>query len=65
MGSYLNKGATQRRRAASRSESILRLLDPEVENSSTNRASAMYVHYRYSLDSLGDIINRVSRVHLG
>jgi len=60
-GSYLNKGVPQRRRAASRSESILRLLDPEVENSPSNRASAMYVHYRYSRDSLGDIIDRDDR----
>lgn len=36
------------------------LLDPVAGSSSGKRASAVYMHYRYSLDSLGDIIDRVS-----
>ncbi len=61
--SYLNKSGRQsRHRAGSLSESILPLLDPEASHSSGKRTSAAYMHYRYSLDSLGDIIDRVSVV---
>jgi hypothetical protein len=58
-GAY--RGKHTRHRAGSRSESIQPLLDREAGNSSSgSRTSAAYVHYRYSLDSLGDIIDRVS-----
>jgi hypothetical protein len=64
--SYLNKGGKQSRHradAGSHSESVLPLLDPVAGNSSGKRASAVYMHYRYSLQSLGDIIDRVSIIH--
>jgi hypothetical protein len=62
--SYLNKGGKQsRHRASSHSESGLPLLDPVATSSSGKRASAAYIHYRYSLDSLGGIIDRVSTTH--
>lgn len=58
---YLNKSCKpSRHRANSHSESNIPLLDP---NSSGKRASAVYMHYRYSLDSLADIIDRVSTIH--
>ncbi|KAI9511732.1 hypothetical protein F5148DRAFT_974712, partial [Russula earlei] len=63
-GSYLNKGSGQRLRTTSRSESVVRLLSPELDNASGRRASAAYMHYRYSLDSLGDIIERDDRASL-
>lgn len=55
---YLNKQS--RHRANSHSESNIPLLDP---NSTGKGASAVYMHYRSSLVSLGDIIDRVSTVH--
>jgi hypothetical protein len=65
--SYLvNKdGKQSRHRASSHSHSrshseSMPLLDPVAGTSSGKRASAVYMHYRYSLDSLGDIIDRVS-----
>ena len=61
--SYLNKdGKQSRHRASSHSHSeSMPLLDPVVAGSSSGkRASAVYMHYRYSLNSLGDIIDRVS-----
>ena len=62
--SYLNKGGKRsRHRANSRSESILPLCNPEASQSSNKRTSAAYIHYKYSLDSLGGIIERVSIVH--
>jgi hypothetical protein len=36
------------------------LLGPVVGSSSGKRASAVYMHYRHSLNSLSDIIDRVS-----
>jgi hypothetical protein len=62
-GSYLNTdGKQSRHRASSHSHSeSMPLLDPPVVGSSSGkRASAVYMHYRYSLNSLGDIIDRVS-----
>lgn|SRR6266446_5157262 len=63
-GSYPNKNGKQsRHRASSHSQShseSMPLLDPVVGNSPGKRASAVYMHYRYSLNSLGDIIDRVS-----
>jgi hypothetical protein len=68
-GSYLvNKdGKQSRHRASSHSHShshshseSMPLLDPVAGSSSGKRASAVYMHYRYSLNSLGDIIDRVS-----
>ena len=63
-GSYLNKdGKRDRHRARSHSRShseSMPLLDPVAGSSSGKRASAVYMHYRYSLNSLGDIIDRVS-----
>ncbi|KAI0308072.1 hypothetical protein B0F90DRAFT_1813405 [Multifurca ochricompacta] len=60
--SYLGKNGRQNRhRASSRSESIQPLLD---QSSSGKRTSAVYVHYRYSLDSLSDIIDRDDRESL-
>ena len=57
--SYLNKGGkVKRHRAGSHSESIIPLLDSA--GSPGMHASAVYVHYRYSLDSLSEIIDRVS-----
>jgi hypothetical protein len=62
--SYLNKGGKQsRHRASSHSESVMPLLDPVASNSPGKRTSAVYMHYRYSLNSLGDIIDRVSTIH--
>ena len=63
-GPYLNKDGKQSRHRASshsraHSESIP-LLDPVAGSSSGMRASAVYMHYRYSLNSLSDIIDRVS-----
>ncbi|KAI0257279.1 hypothetical protein BJV78DRAFT_1161416 [Lactifluus subvellereus] len=57
---YLNKGSRQskHRREISQSESIRPLLDSEeAGNSSGKRASAVYMHYRSSLDSLSRIID--------
>lgn len=66
-GSYLNKDGKQRASSHSRvhSESIP-LLDPVAVagSSSGKRASAVYMHYRYSLDSLSDIIDRDDRESL-
>lgn len=63
--SYLSKGGEpSRHRANSHSESILPLLDSVAGNSSGKHASAVYVHYRYSLNSLGDIIDRVSTIQV-
>jgi hypothetical protein len=65
--SYLNKGGRQSRHragAGSHSESVLPLLDPVASNSSGKRASAVYMHYMYSLESLGDIIDRDDRESL-
>jgi hypothetical protein len=63
-GSYLNKDGKQSRyRASSHSRShseSMPLLDPVASSSSGKRASAVYMHYRYSLNSLSDIIDRVS-----
>ena len=57
--SYLNKGGkVKRHRAGSHSESMLPLLDSS--GSPGKLASAAYMHYRYSLDSLTEIIERVS-----
>lgn len=64
-GSYLSKDGKQSRHWASshshsHSESMP-LLDPMAGGSSSSmRASAVYMHYRYSLNSLSDIIDRVS-----
>ena len=59
--SYLNKGSkVKRHRSGSHSESIVPLLESEASGSPAKRASAVYVHYRYSLDSLSEIIDRVS-----
>jgi hypothetical protein len=69
--SYLNKDGKKqnqnRHRASSHSHShsessTMPLLDPVpvAGSSSGKRASAVYMHYRYSLNSLGDIIDRVS-----
>jgi hypothetical protein len=69
--SYLNRDdgtAKQSRHRASshshaHSESIPLLgpsPSPVAGSSSGKRASAVYIHYRYSLNSLSDIINRVS-----
>jgi hypothetical protein len=67
--SYLNKDGKQNRHRAishshTHSESSKPLLDPDpvpvAGSSSGKRASAVYMHYRYSLNSLGDIIDRVS-----
>jgi len=58
---YLSKGSRQsnHRREISQSESIRPLLDSaEAGNSSGKRASAVYMHYRCSLDSLSRIIDR-------
>ncbi|KAI9444940.1 hypothetical protein H4582DRAFT_865702 [Lactarius indigo] len=63
--SYLNKGGKLRRhRAGSHSESIIPLLDSEAHGSPGKRASAVYMHYRYSLDSLGELIDRDDRESL-
>jgi hypothetical protein len=63
-GSYLNKdGKQSRHRASSHSRAqseSMPLLDPVAGSSSGKRASAVYMHYRYSLNSLSDIIDRVS-----
>jgi hypothetical protein len=61
-GSYVNKdGKQSRHRASSHSHSeSMPLLDPVVGSSSGMRASTVYMHYRYSLNSLSDIIDRVS-----
>jgi hypothetical protein len=61
-GPYLSKdGKQSRHRASSHSHSeSMPLLDPVAGSSSGKRASAVYMHYRYSLNSLGDIIDRVS-----
>ena len=63
-GSYLNKDGKQNRyRASSHSRSqseSVPLLDPVAGSSSGKRASAVYMHYRSSLNSLSDIIDRVS-----
>ena len=63
-GSYLNKdGKQSRHRASSHSRALsesMPLLDPVASSSSGKRASAVYMHYRYSLNSLSDIIDRVS-----
>lgn len=61
--SYQKGGRQTRHRAGSHSESVLPLLGPEACNSSGKRTSAVYMHYRYSLDSLSDIIERVSTIH--
>jgi hypothetical protein len=59
--SYLNKGGTvKRHRAGSHSESIIPLLESEAPGSPGKRASPVYMHYRYSLNSLSEIIDRVS-----
>jgi hypothetical protein len=50
----------KRRRAGSHSESIIPLLESEAPGSPGNRASPVYMHYRYSLNSLSEIIDRVS-----
>jgi hypothetical protein len=61
--SYVNKGnKVNRHRAGSHSESIIPLLDPP--GSPGSRASAIYMHYRYSLDSLSEIIDRDDRESL-
>ncbi len=64
----LNKdGKQSRHRASSHSPShseSMPLLDPVASNSSGRRASTAYMHYRYSLNSLGDIIDRVSKKSL-
>ncbi|KAH9997802.1 hypothetical protein BJV74DRAFT_986859 [Russula compacta] len=63
--SYLNRGGRQsRHRAGSLSESTLPLLGPEASKLPGKRASSVYMHYRYSLDSLGDIIDRDDRESL-
>ncbi|KAF8506845.1 hypothetical protein F5888DRAFT_1798075 [Russula emetica] len=70
--SYLNKdGKQNRHRASSHSHShshshseSMPLLDPVAGSSSGKRASAVYMHYRYSLNSLGDIIDRDDRESL-
>lgn len=63
--SYLNKvGKLKRHRAGSHSESLIPLLDSEAPGSPGKRASAVYVHYRYSLDSLSEIIDRDDRESL-
>ncbi|KAI9462291.1 hypothetical protein BJY52DRAFT_1185048 [Lactarius psammicola] len=63
--SYLNKGGKlKRHRAGSHSESIIPLLDSEAPGSPGKRASAVYMHYRYSLDSLSEIIDRDDRESL-
>ena len=62
-GPYVNKdGRPSRHRASSHSHSeSMPLLDPPVAgNSSSKRASAVYMHYSHSLNSLSDIIDRVS-----
>jgi hypothetical protein len=61
-GPYLNKdGKQSRHRASSHSHSeSMPLLDPVAGSSSGKRASAVYMHYRYSLNSLSEIIDRVS-----
>jgi hypothetical protein len=63
--SYLNKDGKQSRHRASshsraHSESTMPLLDPVAGSSSGKHASAVYMHYKYSLNSLSDIIDRVS-----
>src|SRR6266576_7258101 len=62
--SYLNKdGKQSRHRASSHSRAYsesMPLLDPVAGSSSGMRASAIYMHYRSSLNSLSDIIDRVS-----
>lgn len=67
-GSYLNKDGKQSRyRASSHSRShseSMPLLDPVASSSSGKRASAVYMHYRYSLNSLSDIIDRDDRESL-
>jgi len=50
----------KRHRAGSLSESIVPLLDSEARGSQGKRASAIYMHYRYSIESLSEIIDRVS-----
>ncbi|KAH9065884.1 hypothetical protein EDB87DRAFT_1679576 [Lactarius vividus] len=63
--SYLNKGGKlKRHRAGSHSESIIPLLDSEAPGSPGKRASAVYMHYRYSLDSLSELIDRDDRESL-
>ena len=67
-GSYLNKAdgkqqqSRQRASSHSRSQSeSMPLLDPVGAGSSSGkRTSAVYMHYKYSLNSLSDIIDRVS-----
>ena len=57
--SYMTKASKViRHRAGSHSESIIPLLDSP--GSPGNLASAVYMHYRNSLDSLNEIIDRVS-----
>jgi len=67
--SYLDKDGKQSRPRASshsrsHSESTMPLLDPVASSSSGKRASAVYMHYRYSLNSLSDIIDRDDRESL-
>lgn len=67
-GSYLSKAdgkqqqSRQRASSHSRSQSeSMPLLDPVGAGSSSGkRTSAVYMHYKYSLNSLSDIIDRVS-----
>ncbi|KAH9178859.1 hypothetical protein EDB89DRAFT_986956 [Lactarius sanguifluus] len=63
--SYLNKGGKlKRHRAGSHSESIIPLLDSEAPGEPGKRASAVYMHYRYSLNSLSELIDRDDRESL-
>ncbi|KAI0274920.1 hypothetical protein BC834DRAFT_965383 [Gloeopeniophorella convolvens] len=61
---YLNKGGQGRRPASTRSDSSHNLLESEAGESSGRRGSAVYMHYRYSLNSLNDIIDRDDRESL-